>query len=52
MHSYAVRDAADYDGDLSGDSWRDDLITDYECDCPVSWTVYGPLSCEQVRARA
>lgn len=52
MMSPGLRDAGGDDGDLSGDSWRDDQITDYECDRPVSWTVCGPLRCEQVRAGA
>lgn len=52
MQSPGLRDAGGDDGDLSFDSYRDDQITDYECDLPVPWAVCGSLSGMQVPTRA
>lgn len=52
MSSPRLCDAECFDGDLSLDSYRDDQLTDYECDLPVPWAVHSSLSGMQVPTRA
>lgn len=40
------------DGDLSITSWRDNFVTEFECDLPVAWTVCAQGGCMQVHAGA
>ena len=50
MQSSGLSDAQDDDGDLSITSWRDNFVTNFECDLPVASTVSAQAGSMQVHA--